>query len=614
MGVAGRIAGLLAIAALQYYWYLQNVPGPLKILSAVYTAFCLAAPRYGLLLLSVMLPIATRIAVQWGGTNPPGLLLEQFVLAACAGSLTRSGPGIRTRLGVPAALMAAVALASAAALAPVSAAATAPPGLNHQPDAFWAEFWRVRDASNTLVWSPVLMALMVAESCLLGWIVEREVRRAPGLGRKMSWALLAGYAAAALLSVQLLIQITYLRFGGRLEGLSTTLIDTRVATEMDVHAAGSIFVLAAIAGAGLIQGGAWQRIIASVLAAMVTLGLWLTGSRFALAALALAALVPLMRWAISFSPRRILIGTVVAVAILTSAWFGLVPKTSRYSELSVSTQTRLMIGEASLQLFARAPVFGIGIDQLYAASESVVDPGFHEMSGYRRQNAHNNFLQVMTELGLVGLGAMLVWLGLLLGRAWPVIFGSDRWRAALSLGLFASVATWLAGHPLLVREFSFGFWVYAAIFAASLPALSESWSRGAAALMGLLVLSVPVRAIVLRQQADLEHLGYGLSLWQTDGERRYREAAQEFHLYLPSGSTIGLPLRLSAAGPEHTEAVIRLDDEVLTTVTLEKDAWQVVDVRLPPSRTRFQLVTVTTSAPPAPAGSAIVHVGRTEVR
>ncbi len=208
MALAGRIAGLLAIAALQFYWYQQDVPLPLKVLTAVYTAVCIALPRHGLLMLSVMMPISTRIALQWGGTNPPGLLLEQLVLATCAGTLTRSAAGARTRLAIPAALMATVALASAAALAPASAAATAPPGLDHHPDVFWAEFWRVRDASNTLVWSPMLAALTVAESCLLGWSVEREVRRSPTLARQMSWALLASHAAAALMSVGLLIEVT----------------------------------------------------------------------------------------------------------------------------------------------------------------------------------------------------------------------------------------------------------------------------------------------------------------------------------------------------------------------------------------------------------------------
>ncbi len=90
----------------------------------------------------------------------------------------------------------------------------------------------------------------------------------------------------------------------------------------------------------------------------------------------------------------------------------------RYSEPSMSVRARLMMAETSLRLFSTAPVFGIGIHQFYAASPGALDPEFPALSGYSRENAHNNFLQVLAEQGVVGLAALLWWLGLLCVGVW----------------------------------------------------------------------------------------------------------------------------------------------------------------------------------------------------
>ena len=609
---AGRLSGLIAIALLQLYWYAQDVPVPLKIITGLFTAACLASPRAGLLALALLAPVSTRLSLQWGGTSPPGLLLEQMVLAACAGGLVWLGPRMATRIGAPAALVAAVALGSAAAMWPALAAATAPPGIEHTPGIVWQQLLIRRDAGNTAVWSPVFAALMVAESCLLGWLAEREARRSPGLVSRLLWMLLVGHAAAALLSIEQIIEVAYVA-GGGLHALPRALLDVRLSTEMDVHAAGSAFLLAAVAGAGLIRGPMLHRVAAAGLVAVVGLGLWITGSRFALAGAALAAATALALWARRFSWWRIALASLAIALVLTAGWFGVVPKTPRYNELSNSVQTRLLIAQASLRLFTTAPVFGIGIDQLHDASERVVDPAFRELSGYARQNAHNNFLQTLAELGLVGLSVMMFWLTALLSGAWRAP-APDRRRDALALGVVACLVTWLAGHPLLVREFSTAFWLYGALLAALAAPLPARWSRAAAAVIAVIVITVPIRATLLRNRADLEHLGFGLSLWQDDGERRYRNASTEFQLYLPSGTAVRVPMRLAPEVDGAATATIRLNGETLATVALSREQWQVVEVQLPARRARFVMVTVQLSGRAAPSGQPVVRVGRAEAR
>jgi O-antigen ligase len=586
---AGRLCGLIAIALLQLYWYEQDVPVPLKVFTGLFTAACLASPRAGLLLLALLAPVSTRISLQWGGTSPPGLLLEQMVLGACAGGLVWLGPRMATRIGAPAALVAAVALGSAAAMWPALAAATAPPGIDHTPGIVWQQLLVRRDAGNTAVWSPVFAALMVAESCLLGWLAEREARRSPGFVSRLLWMLLAGHAAAALLSIEQIIEVAYVS-GGGLHALPRALLDVRLSTEMDVHAAGSAFLLAAVAGAGLIRGPMLHRLAAAGLVAVVGLGLWITGSRFALGGAVLAAAAAVALWARRFSWWRMALAGLAIALVLAAGWFGVVKKTPRYNELSNSVQTRVLIAQASLRLFTTAPVFGIGIDQLHDASERVVAPGFRELSGYAKQNAHNNFLQTLAELGLVGLAVMMFWLTALLGGAWRAP-APDRHRDALALGVVA----------------------YAGLLAALAAPLPGRWSRAAAALIAVLLVTVPIRAMMLRNSADLEHLGFGLSLWQDDGERRYREASTEFQLYLPSGTAVRLPMRLAPSVAPGT-ATVHLKGETLATVPLSHEQWQVVEVQLPASRARFVLVTVQVSGTAAPSGSPAVRVGRAEAR
>ena len=127
---AGRYAGLFVIAALQLYWYYLPAPLPMKLLTAVVTAVSIAWPQRGFMLLALLAPVSTTLSWRLGGLEPGGFLLEQLVLAACAGPLVRYSSGPPTRLGPAAALMAVIALVSAAAMAPAGAAATAPAGLD----------------------------------------------------------------------------------------------------------------------------------------------------------------------------------------------------------------------------------------------------------------------------------------------------------------------------------------------------------------------------------------------------------------------------------------------------------------------------------------------------
>jgi hypothetical protein len=73
------------------------------------------------------------------------------------------------------------------------------------------------------------------------------------------------------------------------------------------------------------------------------------------------------------------------------------------------------------------------------------------------------------------------------------------------------------------------------------PAASVVSARVAPRLPPSLRSALPVRATLLRNAADLEDQGFGLSRWTRDAEQRYREAGAEFHVYLPTGPRCSFP-------------------------------------------------------------------------
>ena len=93
----------------------------------------------------------------------------------------------------------------------------------------------------------------------------------------------------------------------------------------------------------------------------------------------------------------------------------------------------------TLEMVASRPLFGVGVGGYYLRSAQFSPRELLEI--YPRENAHNYFLQIAGELGLVGLAVFLWLLCAALWSVWPG--ASTIRRDPLGFGLFAGVTAFL---------------------------------------------------------------------------------------------------------------------------------------------------------------------------
>jgi O-antigen ligase len=238
--------------------------------------------------------------------------------------------------------------------------------------------------------------------------------------------------------------------------------------------------------------------------------------------------------------------------------------------------------ETGLRMWESAPVFGVGVGMFYPLSRRFMGPqlGWN----YSLENAHNYFLQIAAELGIVGLGVFLYFLYVVWTRARSSVSRRNHLFGAVT-GAGAFVATWMTGHPLLVREVAYPFWILLGLVVVwaegSQPIASPektSWRRqrvvlAAAAL--IVFASVPFRTEPPTRQTVM----YGVHDWelQPDGRRaRWTEQYATIVVRLETG-TVDIPMR----APQAMVADVAVDGVLFKQVEL-KQTWQQVRLTLPP--------------------------------
>ena len=228
-------------------------------------------------------------------------------------------------------------------------------------------------------------------------------------------------------------------------------------------------------------------------------------------------------------------------------------------------------------------MFGIGVGEFSQRSGEFSSPELiAKFPVAIHENAHNNFVQVAAELGAAG-GVLFAWLiaGALLAIGARAIATDDPFLLLTLSAVGAFALTCLGGHPLLVPEPGYVFWAMLGVASGSAAALEPQRRRLAWLLpVGLVViaLTLPGRLRATAQDANLEHVGIGVSAnWQMSPDGiRYREAQGHATLFVPTGAAkfsvfplADQPLRLE----------LKLDGRVADVVTLAPRRWN--DLILP---------------------------------
>ncbi len=289
----------------------------------------------------------------------------------------------RSRLGMPLALVGAIAFASALTIVPTEVAplATGFDGVR----LVLQEFARGGgyEQSPRLV-APIVVGILALEYALLAWGAERLVRAAPALAPRLVLVSLIAHAGAGFLDLQRIAGAA-LRSGAFLAALPEHLLSTRVSMQTDVNAAGSLFVLAGIAGIGVLRGSTGRRMAVAGLGLLVLAGLWVTGSRAALlSAIGTVGLALGWRAMRRRGRARLAAGLATAVVVIAATIVAANYSSGRSFSVSASVQGRMALARAGLVMFKSAPAFGIGVTRFYERSAETVERRARRPSARKR--------------------------------------------------------------------------------------------------------------------------------------------------------------------------------------------------------------------------------------
>jgi O-antigen ligase len=482
-------------------------------------------------------------------------------------------------------------------------------------------------------------AALLLEGLGLLWIVRRYAREHTAL---LVGALAAAATGAVLLSFTQAADSV--GADGAARGIVAGLLRARASGPVaDVNAAGSLFAMAACTVIGLALGRRTTQmagVVWSVIGAALLAGVWLSGSRMALVAAIGGGMLLAAYTRLSRSRQRtwtIAALAVAAAVVLIALTVGLDPRPAATRTASHSFSARADFMVTGLRMIASAPVFGVGVGRYFEMSGLFMPPSIYWF--YFHENAHNNFLQIGGELGLLGLGAF-VWL--LTAAALRIIRAvrknpADTLLVASGAGAATFVATWLTSHPLLVPEVAYPFWIVLGVALARAdaalrtdtpePAMATR-ERLAAGVVALLVLcSVPLRARDAGRSQPLDQVAFGFYDWENDNGFPYRWSSRRATFFVPARAReLHLPVR-SMMILGHLDPVrfsVAVNGRVLDTFSITQGNWETVQLRLPPASdgSAFTRIDVMTEPPWTPAATGANHdvrvlgvqVGRPDVR
>jgi putative inorganic carbon (HCO3(-)) transporter len=582
---------LLACAALvplySSFWP-GSVPLYLKALLALLLAITMASPAHGLLMVVGLVPFDRLFSP--GVQVPPIRVSEGMVLAFLGGWLVRRiivpMPRTRTDWTSPLALLSVLVAASAI----VEVAALQPTIADVGP--FASQVWRFLSAIYLLptgTFLPLAAAALLLEGLGVMAVAARLSVVDPKLPRRL---LLVGTAAAFVVATLNLVELVRRLSAGAVDGWPRISVN-----DPDLNAAGSYFIL--FLPAACLLAREKSVALAVGVGAWFVAAIWLTGSRAAFAAAILLAAAGALVYRVPnlFASRKrvalavaaIILAAVASAAIATTVVMRSDAQASRWLDL------RREFAFTSFRMIETDPIFGIGAGQYYSRSASFMSPELLRI--YPSENAHNNFLQIGAELGIAGL-AMFLWLLASVGVA---TLRSDAdavvKRAALA-GLAGFLVTCVTGHPLLVYEVAYPFWLMMSVAAGLAVSngtdASDGMRRGLVnrrwalpVVLAIVVVSVPVRVAWKVSRLDMSGVVYGLHspLRDTATGRTYRWTTDTATVFIRrEARAFQLPARLlNVPDGASAEVFVQLDGRPASLQRIGT-GWGSIGLRLPLQR------------------------------
>jgi O-antigen ligase len=433
------------IAAVFYPVPSPIVPWPIKATIALVFAVTCTAPAVGLLLAAVLIPFGDLFTVLVG--LPVFRLSEAIVVAFLAGWLLR-GEEDRTGPRIPATiawLLAGLVVCSVAGQAWRT-------GFHTIEWASLVDFFDVYYLTGERV--GFIAGAHLIEALALAAATVMLFRQHPRLAETLPAALVTSAAVAAAASLLLYRGI------GPAEAIARDArFGFRAAHVPDVNAAGSYFGMALCLALGMAaRARGLRRVYWAAGAAAAFAGLRITESRSALAAVVIFLTLGVV-WAATVRwPLRLRAAAFGALLCAALALGYAQTRTTRRNPI-FGAEFRQQFNATSVRMIRARPLFGVGVGQYYATSSLFLSPELAWKYGF--ENAHNYFLQIAAELGLAGLAVFVAWIGAVLVRSAHAIAAAPRdWRLlGATCGVAAFTATCLVGHPLLVHEVMFPFWI-----------------------------------------------------------------------------------------------------------------------------------------------------------
>ncbi len=482
------ISALCLTLPLWSFWSPPVFPVMLKVMVAALLLTSAVRPLAGVLVLAGVGPMAVPVMTLAGTPLLSGnLFLEALVLAVLAGTAWRwgvGGPPAKGRLTQPSLWFGAAAIASVAMTgARQLVEGSLPAFMGHITHGYFAGPRRFPAWHEAAVW---------VEALLIALVIERIIRKTPRTGPLLALVAACGLAFESAFSLLRLVQIAA-RNAEPVRAFWQYAVSTRISPHLeDVNAIGSLFALGtvcwltiALIRFGAPEGTPYRRqprraMTGAIVGTLVmAAALWLTGSRAAQGA---ALVTCLFIWRYLRRPSL----TAMAASLALAGTIGLslattdVVQTPRAS-IGTALNIRVELAIAGIRMAADHPWLGVGLGEYTRYSGSYASPQLIEEfpPAALGENAHNELIQVLGELGLIGLVLFIWYWSRVLGPAVRRLRSKDGepWLLAWTAGLCAFHLSAMLGHPFLTPYVVYCVFVSVGVVAGLVPEENRTSSQ-----------------------------------------------------------------------------------------------------------------------------------------